>query len=339
MSKAQTDFRRSFRQKTGRRTIRQKREEPGKGSGSPARTGAGRLKEQGMEQVQVHSAGRLAIVASLLVVAGCNQTQTGGAIAAGGSASTPTPAVIQAVCPQVYLRDGTAMYRTYSKGGAKDDPNAIVYQASLADTTRQCIQSETELKVTVVARAVSFRARPAGQAPITMPIRVAATDGDKVLVSELTQFPAEVQPGAGATQFIFSKVITIPAGAGNFTKIYLGFDEGRARSRRRSSRNRSGKTYAPTALHLATIVILGLVPGICGGCRACAVEDWGRGVDPRVKPEDDARWGRFLRGLQHKRGGIDSPSRTVMLRLSNAKPFGETIGSFLRIDGDLHTRV
>ena len=168
----------------------------------------------------------MAIVASLLVVAGCNQTQTGGAIAAGGSASTPTPAVIQAVCPQVYLRDGTAMYRTYSKRGAKDDPNAIVYQASLADTTRQCIQSETELKVTVVAQGRVVSGPAGGAGTITMPIRVAATDGDKVLVSELTQFPAEVQPGAGATQFIFSKVITIPAGAGNFTKIYLGFDEG-----------------------------------------------------------------------------------------------------------------
>ncbi|MFP5075880.1 hypothetical protein ACLE20_01095 [Rhizobium sp. YIM 134829] len=174
------------------------------------------------------SVGRSAIVASLLLVAGCNQTQTGGAIDAGGSAATPTPAVIQAACPQVFLREGTAIYRTYSKGGAKDDPNAIVYQASLADTTRQCIQNETELKVTVVAQGRVVSGPAGGAGTMTMPIRVAATDGDKVLSSELTQFPAQVQPGAGATQFIFSKVVTLPAGAGSYAKIYLGFDEGPA---------------------------------------------------------------------------------------------------------------
>ena len=181
---------------------------------------------QGMDQVFVQSVGRSAIVASLLILAGCNQTQTGGAIAAGGSATAPTPAVIQAACPQITLRDGTANYRTYTKGGAKDDPNAVVYQASIADTTRQCIQSETELKVTVVAQGRVVSGPAGGAGTITMPIRVAATDGDKVLFSELTQFPAEVQAGAGATQFLFSKVIVLPAGAGSYAKIYLGFDEG-----------------------------------------------------------------------------------------------------------------
>ena len=86
-----------------------------------------------------------------MLVAGCNKTDTGGAIDAGGSAAAPTPAVIQGACPQVYLLDGTANYRTYAKG-AKDDPTKIVYQASLADTTRQCVQNESQLAMTVVVQ-------------------------------------------------------------------------------------------------------------------------------------------------------------------------------------------
>ncbi|MCA1489622.1 hypothetical protein [Sinorhizobium alkalisoli] len=162
----------------------------------------------------------------LLAVAGCNKTQTGGAIEAGGSASAPTPAVVQASCPPVTLRDGTASYRTYAKGG-KDDPTKVVYQASLADTTRQCVQSQDSLKVTVVAQGRVVAGPAGGPGKLSMPIRVAATDGEKTLYSELTQFPVEVPPGSTNAQFVFTKAdVTLPAGAGADAKIFIGFDEG-----------------------------------------------------------------------------------------------------------------
>ncbi|CCE95100.1 hypothetical protein [Sinorhizobium fredii] len=162
----------------------------------------------------------------LLVVAGCNKTQDGGAIEAGGNANAPTPAVIQAACPPVMLRDGTASYRTYAKGG-KDDPTKVVYQASLADTTRQCVQSEGSLTVTVVAQGRVVAGPAGGPGKLTMPIRVAATDGEKTLYSELTQYPVEVPPGSTTTQFVFTKAdVTLPAGAGSDAKIFVGFDEG-----------------------------------------------------------------------------------------------------------------
>ncbi|OHV85607.1 hypothetical protein [Ensifer sp. LCM 4579] len=167
----------------------------------------------------------------LLAVAGCNKTQTGGAIEAGGSASAPTPAVVQAACPPVTLRDGTASYRTYAKGG-KDDPTKVVYQASLADTTRQCVQSQDSLRVTVVAQGRVVAGPAGGPGKLTMPIRVAATDGEKTLYSELTQFPVEVPPGSTNAQFVFTKAdVTLPAGAGADAKIFIGFDEGPYRTR------------------------------------------------------------------------------------------------------------
>lgn len=169
---------------------------------------------------------RLLAMSALLAVAGCNTPQSGGAIEAGGSAAATTPAVIQAACPPVTLREGTASYRTYAKGG-KDDPTKVVYQASLADTTRQCVQSEDSLTVTVVAQGRIVAGPAGGPGKVTMPIRVAATDGEKTLYSELTQYPVEVPPGSTNTQFVFTKTdVTVPAGAGADAKIYIGFDEG-----------------------------------------------------------------------------------------------------------------
>jgi hypothetical protein len=174
---------------------------------------------------------RLLGISLLVVVAGCNKTDTGGAIDAGGSAAAPTPAVIQGACPQVYLLDGTATHRTYAKG-AKDDPAKIVYQASLADTTRQCVQNESQLVMTVVVQGRVVAGPAGGAGTVNLPIRVAATDGKNTLYSELTQYPVEVPTGVGTTQFIFTKTdIVLPGGAGDFAKIYVGFDEGPAKKK------------------------------------------------------------------------------------------------------------
>lgn len=169
---------------------------------------------------------RLLGISLLLVAAGCNKTDTGGAIDAGGSAAAPTPAVVQGACPQVFLLDGTAVHTAYAKG-AKDDPAQVMYQSTLVNTTRQCVQNESQLVMTVVAQG-RVTPGPAGTGgTITLPIRVAATDGQTTLYSELTQYPVTVQPGAGAAQFIFTKAnITLPGGAGSFAKVYVGFDEG-----------------------------------------------------------------------------------------------------------------
>jgi hypothetical protein len=169
---------------------------------------------------------RLLGISLLVVIAGCNKTDTGGAIDAGGGATAPTPAVIQGTCPQVYLLDGTANYRTYAKG-AKDDPTKIVYQASLADTTRQCVQNESQLVMTVVVQGRVVSGPAGGAGSVNLPIRVAATDGKNTLYSELTQYPVEVPAGVGTSQFIFTKTnVALPGGAGDFAKVYVGFDEG-----------------------------------------------------------------------------------------------------------------
>ena len=173
------------------------------------------------------------IAASLLAaLAGCNTSEKplDGTVTPATTEVTPPPGtpVVEGSCPQVFLRDGTAYLRTYAKGG-NNDPTKVVFQASLAETSRSCTMTESNLVIKVVAQG-RLVTGPMGQAgALTMPIRVAVTDGTATLFSELVQFKAEIPPGSSSTQFVFTKDnIAIPGGAGKLAKVYLGFDEGPA---------------------------------------------------------------------------------------------------------------
>jgi hypothetical protein len=88
------------------------------------------------------------------------------------------------------------------------------------------------MTVVVQGRVVAGPAGGAGT--VNLPIRVAATDGKNTLYSELTQYPVEVPTGVGTTQFIFTKTnIALPGGAGDFAKVYIGFDEGPAAAKKK----------------------------------------------------------------------------------------------------------
>ena len=170
----------------------------------------------------------------LMVLSGCNAGNPGGVLGSAADKPTATPvadpaanaaAAVQGFCPPITLRDGTAYHRVYAKG-AKDDATKIVYQASLADTTRSCTRSETGMTITamVQGRLVAGPEGKAGQ--VMLPIRVAVTDGDKVIYSELTQFPVTLTDVAQASQFVFTKDVPVPGDVGGLTKVHVGFDEG-----------------------------------------------------------------------------------------------------------------
>ncbi|MCD2180787.1 hypothetical protein OCK02_04815 (plasmid) [Rhizobium sp. TRM96647] len=170
---------------------------------------------------------RLLGISLLAIAAGCSQTDKPGemGVAGGIGQQASQPSVIQGACPQVYLREGTAVHRAYARG-AKDDPQKLLYQATLSATTRQCVQNESNLTVTVMAqgRVVSGPAGASGA--VTLPIRVAATDGSKTLYSNLSKFSVTIPP-EGTAQYVFTDAqVVLPGGAGSFSKIYVGFDEG-----------------------------------------------------------------------------------------------------------------
>ena len=172
-------------------------------------------------------------VSLLAVVAGCNSSApTSGLATAAPTTATQAEAapVVQAFCPPVVMREETAVHRAYARGG-QDDPERLMYQASLADATRACTANEATITINVVAqgRIVAGPAISAGQ--VKLPVLVEVVDGDNVIYSQTVSFPVEL-PTTG-TQFVFSKPdVQIPnaqGGASRFTRVRLGFDTGSKR--------------------------------------------------------------------------------------------------------------
>lgn len=172
----------------------------------------------------------------LVGLAACSSTDTGSMFSNVKKSDTagndPKMVVMQGACPQVYLREGTAVYRQYAKGVKKDvqglaDPNKLVIQATLDATTRQCHQTDQGLKVTVVVRGRVITGPSGADGTYTLPIRVAATDGDNTLYSELTQYKVSIPPGQGNAQFVFTKDdVVLNAQPGGLTRVFAGIDEG-----------------------------------------------------------------------------------------------------------------
>jgi hypothetical protein len=139
------------------------------------------------------------------------------------------PPVVQAYCPQVVMRDQDAIYRSYAKGG-QDNADKLLFQASLADATRQCTANETTLTINVVAQGRIVEGPAGAPGKTNLPVLVEVLDGDKVLYSQKVSFPVEIPSGA---QFIFNKPdVQIPnaqGGASRFTRVRIGFDTGPAK--------------------------------------------------------------------------------------------------------------
>lgn len=188
----------------------------------------------------------LLFVSLLATLAGCNSLGFGGNnatdpvnVQSSTASTSATPAnaagtqgasVVQGSCPRVYMRDATASYRSYAKGAKSGDPQQVVFQASFGDVTRQCILSDTNLSITVVAQGRLVAGPAGGQGKVNLPIRISVVDGETTLYSEVTNFEAEIPAGAATAQFLFRKDgITIPGGAGSLARISLGFEEGPAK--------------------------------------------------------------------------------------------------------------
>lgn len=170
---------------------------------------------------RVFTAGFILVGSAFLV--GC---QSGGSAQQGqaGEPAAIRESDLRAFCPPVTLLDGTASFRTY-EGNAEGDPDKIIYQASISDTTRACRYSEGAMTVGVAGKVVPG---PRGRAgTMTMPIRVVALRGSEVVYSQLFRHSVSITETSGATQFIFTDPnVVIPGGIDQGVRLLVGFDEG-----------------------------------------------------------------------------------------------------------------
>lgn len=169
----------------------------------------------------------------LAALAGCTtsgtQKSADGSVVDAGTGTGQTrikESELRAFCPTVSLRDGTAYFNTYEKGGEKD-ANRVIYQAALTDTTRSCQYTDGAINLDVAAAGKVVPGPKYKSGNIIMPVRVAVLQGDKVIYSKLHKQTVNVSSGGGATQFVFNdKGISIPTESARSVQIYVGFDEG-----------------------------------------------------------------------------------------------------------------
>ncbi|WP_198928669.1 hypothetical protein [Rhizobium sp. AC44/96] len=164
--------------------------------------------------------------AQIMPMAPANPSSNDPSIGTAKTATGNTAPVVQGACPQIFMKDAEAVFRSYAGGAKTGDAQKLAYQASIGDYTRQCTLSETNLNMTVVAQ-LRVLAGPAGKAgTVTLPIRITVLDGEDVLYSEVTNFPAQVSADA-ATQVLFRKDgVKMPVGSGSLVRVNIGFDQG-----------------------------------------------------------------------------------------------------------------
>lgn len=172
-------------------------------------------------------------LSTLLVLSGCNGGADSAAALALQGGPGPKPKedrVLQSdligFCPQVILREGTAFFTTYEKGGEGDQARAI-YQASIATVTRSCKRENGNVVMTIAAAGKVVPGPKATGKTITLPIRVAISEGENVLYSQLQQFQVTVTAGQAATQFVFNDPnAAVPEASIKAVQVFVGFDEG-----------------------------------------------------------------------------------------------------------------
>ena len=172
--------------------------------------------------------GHIFALCALLAVAGCQSTDTAGVLNPGGDEAAQakiTQDELRAFCPRATLREGTAYFSNYRKGG-EEAPEKLVYRASISDITRACNYAGPTMtvNVAVAGRVVPGAASTGGT--ITLPIRVVAIQGEEVVYSQLYNHQVTLA-AAGATQFVFNDPnVVVPQTGQRNIQVFAGFDEG-----------------------------------------------------------------------------------------------------------------
>lgn len=220
----------------------------------------------------------LALTGFMLAAAGC-QSGDNGILNLGLGKKDPTapppppdPKVLasqlQAYCPRVTVRDGTAFFNTYvndvqkprskvkKTGDAEqdaaaqaaadaaaatppDDSARIIYQASISDVTRDCSRADGQLTMKIAVAGKIVPGPKFSPGTITMPIRTAVMHGTEVLYSQIHQYQVQVTDPSVATQFVFTDSnIVVPAPTAQDYQAYAGYDENAPKG----PTNKPGKT-------------------------------------------------------------------------------------------------
>lgn len=133
--------------------------------------------------------------------------------------SAEAEGVVPDYCPQITLREGTAILR-------KGEGDGLQYVASIVSTSRECrvLNGELRMKVGISGRVVPGPAAKPGE--LGLPIRVVVLRGADVLYSEMGSQAVALQPGNSPTFVYVDSTVVVPEPSRKDLVIYAGFDEG-----------------------------------------------------------------------------------------------------------------
>ena len=185
----------------------------------------------------------IAITLISIVLAGCTSSGTGNQIENTLGTATPDDGTGQvagvndevqdprAYCPKTVMRAGTETYDVYPDNMKDDDPeksSKLRFRTTITELVRECNYAGPALniKVGIAGRALSGPSGETGS--LLMPIRIAVTQGDSVLYSQLHDVPVELTPERRNVRFSFvDDQISIPRPERENIIIYVGYDEQR----------------------------------------------------------------------------------------------------------------
>lgn len=128
-------------------------------------------------------------------------------------------------CPQIEIQAGTGAYRIFEKG-LEDQALGLRYQASVAETARECsmLGAETAMRIGIQGKVLV--GPKGGPGKIEVPLRIAVVDDkNQPVYSKAYRIPVEI--AAGQTQASFTHVeegVLVPASA-NYYRVLVGFDD------------------------------------------------------------------------------------------------------------------
>lgn len=140
---------------------------------------------------------------------------------------TPVDDTIKRDCPPIEILDGAAAHRVFD-GSGSIDPFALRYQASIADTARECSNLGVEAGIRVGVQGRVILGPKGAPGVYRVPLRIAVVDEtSKPVYSQLHLIDVTVP--AGATQADFTRIdegISVPIPASRFRgwRILVGYD-------------------------------------------------------------------------------------------------------------------
>ncbi len=130
-------------------------------------------------------------------------------------------------CPAVRLRAGTETFRVVPKNKDAENSDNVRYQATITKVARECKYVGQNLEIKVGARGRVITGPSGEPGSLTMPIRVAVTEGGETIYSKLYRQPGTIDPGKTNTTFSFvDENVVIPAPRRTNVRVFVGFDEG-----------------------------------------------------------------------------------------------------------------